>query len=175
MTVTREELHLRRVECRGFRRSDGLFDVEGRVTDTKSYVYPNGDRGDIPVGEPVHDMTLLLTVDTDLLIHNAVATMHFTPYKVCHGASDDVSVLVGMRIGSGWLNEVRKQWTTKDRCTHLFEMLNPMATTAYQTLSVVRGKPGQNPARINSCYAYSDTRDLVKQRWPERYIGEPRR
>lgn len=29
--VTREELHFRSIEMRGFRRSDGLYEVEGRV------------------------------------------------------------------------------------------------------------------------------------------------
>ena len=35
--VTKEELHFRRIDMRGYRRSDGLFEVEGRVTDRKSY------------------------------------------------------------------------------------------------------------------------------------------
>ena len=32
---TREELHFRRIDMRGYRRSDGLLEVEGRVTDRK--------------------------------------------------------------------------------------------------------------------------------------------
>jgi len=33
--VAREELHFRRIDMRGYRRSDGLYEVEGRVTDVK--------------------------------------------------------------------------------------------------------------------------------------------
>ena len=33
--VIREEIHHCRIEMRGFRRSDGLYEVEGRVTDRK--------------------------------------------------------------------------------------------------------------------------------------------
>jgi hypothetical protein len=32
----RAELHFRRIDMRGFRRSDGLFEVEGRITDRRS-------------------------------------------------------------------------------------------------------------------------------------------
>jgi len=35
--VTRNELHFRRIDIRGFRRSDGLFEVEGRVVDRKPH------------------------------------------------------------------------------------------------------------------------------------------
>ena len=35
-SVAREELHLRRIELRGYRRVDGLYDVEARMVDTKS-------------------------------------------------------------------------------------------------------------------------------------------
>ena len=37
--VTREELHFRRIDMRGWRRSDGLYEVEGRVIDHKPNVY----------------------------------------------------------------------------------------------------------------------------------------
>ena len=48
----RELTHTRVVTCRGFQRSDGLFDIEGRIVDTKPYRFRNRDRGgwiDAPV------------------------------------------------------------------------------------------------------------------------------
>ena len=47
-----------------------------------------------------------------------------------------------------------------------------MATAAYQTLAEVRFARGDQvdaagkPVRIDSCYAYSDARELVRRRWP---------
>ena len=35
--VPRDELHLRRIELRGYRRADGLYDVEARMVDTKTH------------------------------------------------------------------------------------------------------------------------------------------
>ena len=39
--VPREPLHTRRVECRGYRRADGLWDIEGHLVDTKAYPFAN--------------------------------------------------------------------------------------------------------------------------------------
>ena len=39
--VGRQLLHTRRVTCQGFFREDGLWDIEGRITDEKSYEHAN--------------------------------------------------------------------------------------------------------------------------------------
>ena len=55
--VTREELHFRRIDMRGYRRSDGLLEVEGRVTDRKPNDFtPYSGGRHVPAGVPVHDM-----------------------------------------------------------------------------------------------------------------------
>lgn len=169
--VTREELHCRKIECRGFRRSDGLWDVDARLTDAKTYPYSVGDRGVVPADEPVHDMSLHLTLDADLVIRDVTATMDSTPYAICPGAATGLAPLIGMRIRSGWLLEARERLTTHERCTHLFELLGPMATTAYQTLAIARPDPRENPAKINTCFAYSSDREVVHKAWPGRYTG----
>ena len=51
----RTRLHARRVSYEGFRRDDGLFDLEGHLTDVKDHDYAllTGLR---PAGAAVHDM-----------------------------------------------------------------------------------------------------------------------
>lgn len=171
MPVTRDELHQRRIDCRGFRRSDGLWDVEGRVVDTKTYAVRHGEQV-VSAGDPLHDMTLVLTFDSDLVICGVAVLMDATPYQVCSGAADIMSLLIGLQIKAGWLSEARKILNPNARCTHVFELLGPLATTAYQTLSIARGKPVDNPAKIDSCFAYSSARDVVRNNWPDRYTGE---
>ena len=61
--VDREPIHTRAIECRSFRRSDGLWDIEGHLTDVKAYPFSNEFRGEIKPGEPLHDMWIRLTVD----------------------------------------------------------------------------------------------------------------
>ena len=48
----REPIHHRRIDCRGYRRKDGLWDIEGHLTDVKSDPFPNTFRGEIKPGEP---------------------------------------------------------------------------------------------------------------------------
>ena len=53
----RDLLHSRDIILRGYRRADGLYDIEAQLTDTKSYGSANRDRGYIQAGEPVHALT----------------------------------------------------------------------------------------------------------------------
>ena len=46
--VERELLHLRDIELRGWQRSDGLYDIEAHLLDTKTYAFSNESRGEIP-------------------------------------------------------------------------------------------------------------------------------
>ena len=59
----RQHIHTRRVTCQGFRRADGLWDIEGHITDVKTYPFANDYRGTIEPGDPIHDMWIRLTLD----------------------------------------------------------------------------------------------------------------
>ena len=63
----REHLHTRQIECRGYRRDDGLWDIEGTLVDTKTYGFFSHARGDVEPGQPVHNMSIRLTIDDDLV------------------------------------------------------------------------------------------------------------
>ena len=70
--AARKELHLRRVEVCGYQRDDGLWDIEGRLVDTKTYGFDNFDRGRIEAGDPIHEMRLRLTLDGESLADAAL-------------------------------------------------------------------------------------------------------
>ena len=78
-TVPREPIHTRAVEIRGYKREDGLFDVEGHLVDTKPYDFKLA-AGLRPAGEPVHGMWLRITVNRELVIVDAAAAMDAVPY-----------------------------------------------------------------------------------------------
>ena len=42
--AARTPLHKRRLTIDGFEREDGLYDIEGRIVDTKPYRFKNRDR-----------------------------------------------------------------------------------------------------------------------------------
>lgn len=177
----RELLHLRDIELRGFRREDGLFDIEARLTDTKTYAFSNQDRGEITPGTPLHGMLARMTVDENMLIHGFEAATDFGPYAVCPAAAANFASLAGLRIGPGFIKAANGRVAGTDGCTHLRELLGQMATVAFQTLIVVRRQKQaapnamQNPTRpalINSCLAYADGGEVARRVWPDYYRGK---
>jgi len=80
---------------------------------------------------------------------------------------------------SGWSSEVKRRLRGARSCTHLMELLIPMATTAFQSLSasgltrVDRLDITGRPIKIDSCYAYGAQRELVRRKWPEYYRPPP--
>lgn len=163
---------------RGYRRDDGLFEIEGHITDVKSEPVRRSDgNGDIAPGEPIHDMWVRLVVDEDLVVKDIVAVTDSTPYAVCREAVEPMRVIVGERIKGGWTNMVKAKLGGAKGCTHLMEMLIPLATAAYQTLTTTRRtKPEAvdatgKPLKVDSCYAFGAEREIVKRLWPAYYRG----
>jgi hypothetical protein len=122
-------------------------------------------------------MWVRVTIDDDFVVHDAVAVTDHSPFSMCPEAAGPMTALKGLRIGAGWNAEVRRRLGGAKGCTHLVELLGPLATTAYQSLVHVRlSKPDVvdetgRPVKIDSCYAYASQRDLVRDRWPEFYTG----
>ena len=177
----RELLHLRDIALRGFQRADGMFDVEARLTDTKTYGFSNEDRGRIEAGEALHGMWARMTVDEALLIHRFEVAMDHTPFAVCPGAAPNFARLAGLTIGRGFLKEAAKRVGGVEGCTHIREMLQQMATVAYQTLYPVRLRkraelarpdgPRSAPALLNTCHGWSSDSPVIARGWPEFYTG----
>ena len=176
--VTREELHFRRIDMRGWRRSDGLFEVEGRVIDRKPHAFksPSGFKV-IPANEPLHDMGVKLVFDENMLVHDVVAFTTSAPYADCFGAGNALQTIKGLHISGGWSREVSRRLGGTQSCTHLMQLLIPLGTTAFQSLTTVRLdrpdalKDDGKPVKVDSCYAYSAERGVVMHRWPAFYTG----
>ncbi len=169
--------HVRHIECHGYRREDGLWDIEGHLTDIKTYPFDNAYRGLIEPGVPAHDMWIRLTVDAELTIRTAEASTEAGPYEICPAAALPMAELTGMMIGPGWRRAVQKRVGGTKGCTHLVEMLQPLATVAFQTvyadLKAWRSKtPSTKPPQLGSCYALRTDGEVVKDQYPEWYTGD---
>ncbi len=191
----RERLHTRSIEINGYHRTDGLYDIEAHLTDSKSTGQTNYDRGYIEPGEAIHDMWLRLTLDEQMHIKAVEAVSDRTPYALCPTAAPNFARLVGLRIKSGFLRDANHAVGGTVGCTHLRELLQQMATTAYQTINPARarremhaeGAPdergsdaldkritekwGGGNRMLNTCLAYDANGPLVKRRWPHLYTG----
>lgn len=174
--VHRREIHNRVIDMKMYAREDGLYDVEARLIDRKPFAFKRAINPiPIPAGQSLHDLWIRLTLDGDRFIRYVEASSDVTPYTICKGAEPTLNVLVGLRIGSGWSRRIKELLRGTASCTHLMEMLLPMATTTLQGmqgLNFNRHKlldPMSAPLQLDSCYAYSSEREVVKVLWPEHY------
>jgi len=169
----RQELHCRRIDMRGYRRSDGLFEVEGRLVDRKPNDFTPASGGkSVVAGEPIHNMGVRLVFDDAMLVRAVETFTDAAPYAVCPDGGQALQALVGLRMVRGWSVEVRNRLSGARSCTHIMELLTPLATTAIQSLSFLRQDRPEpldqtgRPLKIDSCFAYRAGGDLVRQRWP---------
>jgi hypothetical protein len=175
--VERKHLHTRRYEFQGYQRTDGLWDIEGRMTDTKTYGFPNEWRGEIKADEPIHDMWLRLTLDDDLVVRDIETATEASPFEICPQATPKYAAIKGARIGPGWTKRVKDLFGGPVGCTHHTEMLVAIATVAYQTIFSARNKWGdtdaetRRPAFLDTCHALASDSETVKTHWPQFYTG----
>lgn len=173
----RRPMHERRIAMHGYEREDGLFDIEGRVTDLKPCEFPITVGATVPPGQPIHDMWVRLTIDDGLTVRDVAATTDAAPYFDCREGAQAMQRMIGVRIGAGWSNEVRQRLGRTQGCTHLMELLIPLGTAAIQSLSLLlRARPvprraDGTPVQVDSCLALARDREVVLIRFPEHYTG----
>ena len=171
--IERTEIHQRQIDVRFFRRSDGLYEVEGRLIDRKTHAFRRLlQECDIPAGAPLHDITVRLVVDANSLVHDASASFSASPFTLCRQAAQTLEPLKGLKIGAGWNKRVRELLGGAASCTHIVELLGPMATTVHQGFAPERlarmTEPGNEDfkSKLDSCYSYGRDREVVAQLWP---------
>ncbi|MCY1204808.1 hypothetical protein D9M68_522150 [compost metagenome] len=172
----RRLLHTREVVCKGYVRTDGLYDIEGRMVDLSAegtwMIFH-----ELAPGEAIHDLRLVLTIDAELTIHRAQAFMETTATPYCGGAAAAYGQLVGLRIGPGFRQAAKERVGDVAGCTHLTELLGPMGTTAMQTLFSQRREarrrddtmpeqPMPRPSVVGTCHAYRMESPATAVIWP---------
>jgi hypothetical protein len=178
-SAPRKLMHNRTIECRGYERDDGLWDIEAHLVDTKTYLHTRRQGGtERRPGEPVHDMWLRLTIDLDMKVHDAEAVTDVGPYSHCGHIAPNFKSLIGLTIGPGWRRRTFELLGGTRGCTHLVELLGPLGTTAFQATGRAReGKHAassvmRRPYQLNACHVYQDDSEAVRERWPQFYTGK---
>jgi len=176
----RKLLHTREIRCCGYERDDGLWDIEGVITDVKTYSFETIDRGTVGAGIPIHEMHVRLTIDDNLKVHDIEATTELSPFKICPEIASGVKKLIGERVASGWTRLVQERIGGVAGCTHIMQLiLGPLATTVYQTVYPAMAKRRRDagiaedketkPGWLDSCYGWSSSGDMIKTRYPKFY------
>ncbi|WP_382157987.1 DUF2889 domain-containing protein [Hydrogenophaga sp. ANAO-22] len=175
--VTRRQVHLRRIHCEGFERDDGLFDIVGTLIDTKPFPIELEEKS-VGENQPIHHMSLCLTIDRDRLIHGVEAHTVEGPHAVCGAITESYRRLIGQRIQPGFILVAKRLFRAELGCTHMTELLPPMATTAFQMLwsgaddVTDREQPEHRNSPLGGCHALKTDGEIVRLHFPEQYTGK---
>jgi len=174
--AARERLHLRRVSYEGFRRDDGLFDIEAHLTDHKErdYMLAMGTRSkDVPV----HNMWARVTIDRRFDVIDIEAVTDEMPYPgQCDRIGPDYKKLIGSNLLKGFRKAIAENMGGVKGCTHLSELLGYLPTAAVQTFAGIKNEAeaaaGQKPFQLDSCHALATNTETVRVYYPKWFTGE---
>jgi hypothetical protein len=173
--VERELTHTRRVRFEGYKRSDGLWDIEAHLSDAKNHDF-RMKTGVRRAGQPIHDMWLRVTIDSSLTILDATASSDAVPYPGgCDTIAPAYKRLIGLNLAKDFRKRVREALGGLRGCTHLTELLGGLPTAAIQTFAgelPEDGQDGVKPFQLDQCHALDTTGQTVKVWYPKWYRGK---
>ena len=167
--------HTRAIQIEAFARDDGLWDIDAHITDvkTRDALLASGTR---PAGQPLHDLWLRITVDTQLNIVDAEAVSDAVPYpNFCDTIGPAYKKLVGLNLLKGFRDGVKQRLAGVNGCTHLTELANVLPTATIQALAgdVIDTRDGasgdqqsQKPFQLDRCHALRSEGEAVARYYP---------
>jgi hypothetical protein len=175
--IERKLIHRRTVICRGYERADGALDVDSSITDIKLRGTPLADNPVGP-GDPVHGMSLRLTVDDTLTLRDVIAVTDHSPFVICGAITPSFRQLIGVKLVRGFTKTVRDLVGGTKGCVHIVDLIGHAATVTYQTMGRKRRleatkTPGVTvrPSLLGTCHAWATNSPVVKREFPEFYAG----
>jgi hypothetical protein len=167
--------HTRAIQIEAFARDDGLWDIDAHITDikTRDMTLASGTR---PAGEPVHDLSLRLTIDTSLNVVGAEAVSDAVPYPgFCNTIGPAYRNLIGLNLLKGFREGVRQRLSGINGCTHLTDLAGLLPTATIQAMAgdVLDTRDGaateqqsQKPFQLDRCHALRSDGAAVAQYYP---------
>jgi hypothetical protein len=178
--VSRQLIHTRQIHTQVFRRDDDLWDIEISLIDTKGKDFHLASSMR-KKGEPIHHMTLTVTIDTQFKVLAAKAESLAVPYPgTCELITPDYSKLVGLNLLSGFRAEVKNLFKGIKGCSHITELCSVLPTAAIQGFAgeILQSRaeelsdPTQMPFQLNGCHALRTDGEVVKNHYKVWY-GAP--
>ena len=168
--VERELTHTRRVRYEGYKRADGLWDIEAHLLDSKNHDY-RLKTGVRRAGQPIHDMWLRLTIDRSFTIVEAVAATDAVPYPGgCEAIAPAYRKLIGLNLLRGFRKRTWELFGATQGCTHLTELLAGLPTAAIQTFAGEAKEErddGGKPFQLDQCHALQTSGETVRVWYPK--------
>ena len=173
--VERELAHTRKARYEGYKRADGLWDIEAHLTDVKSHDQ-HMKSGVRRAGQPIHEMWLRVTIDRHLNVLDAVASSDAVPYpNGCEHIAPAYKRLIGLNLAKDFRKKTRALFGGVKGCTHITELLDGLPTAAIQTFAgevKEEREDGRKPFQLDQCHALDTHSDTVKRWYPKWYKKE---
>lgn len=170
--VARVRAHTRRIIVEGFRREDGLLELDASLTDVKDTDYPLAS-GLRKAGDPVHLMYVRVTLDAEFTIVHAEACSEWVPYPGgCDTIGPKYSQLVGLNLVRGFRRTVGEMFDGVSGCSHITELLFSLPTAAIQTFATFRRETDDDvgkPFQLDRCHALETSTETVRRYYPRWY------
>ena len=167
----REPAHRRSISIQSYARPDGLWDLEGHLTDVWPTPVPMTSGKTLPAGSPMHAMWLRLTLDRTATIVAVQAVTDAGPYgEACGAITPDYSKLIGVQVARGYRDAIRRLLGRTAGCTHMNELAGAMGSAAMQAMwGDLKQDPDQKPFSIDGCHALASGSAQVMQYFPRWY------
>jgi hypothetical protein len=170
----RQKAHTRRITIEGFRRDDGLLELDACLCDTKAadYTLASGVRR---AGDPVHEMHVRVTLDAAFVIADIEACADWVPYPgACETIAPAYKQLIGVSLVRGFRRTVSEMFADVRGCSHLTELLMSLPTAAIQTYATFHRENedvGEKPFQLDRCHALETSSEVVRAYYPKWYRG----
>lgn len=177
--------HRRAITAEAYAREDGLWDIEARLTDTKPRDIELAGGGIRPIGQPLHDLWLRVTIDLRMNVVDAEACSDWVPYPThCDTIGPAYRKLIGLNLTKGFRKAVRERLSGVAGCTHLTELAGVLPTTAIQAFAgdvfnvrdgaTVNDPNPEPPYQLHGCHALHFEGEVVRQFYPRWYGYQPK-
>jgi hypothetical protein len=168
--VERELRHTRRVRYEGYKRADGLWDIEAHLSDIKNHDF-DLKTGVRRAGLSVHEMWLRITIDRKLNVVAAAASFDAVPYPGgCETIAPAYRGLIGLNLVRHFRQKAGELLGGVRGCTHLTEMLAGMPTAAIQSFAgemKEEQEDGSKPFQLDQCHALETSSQTVRMWYPK--------
>lgn len=167
--------HTRAIKVDAFKRDDGLWDLDARISDIKQLdvMLASGVRA---AGMPLHALSLRITIDREFVIVDAEAASDAVPYPGhCDSFSPAYKGLVGLCLTRGFRLGLKERLSGVLGCTHLTELAQVLPTAAVQAYAndVIDTRDGDvddglahPPFQIDKCRALRSDGPAVAKFYP---------
>lgn len=181
--VARTLRHRRAITAEAYLREDGLWDIEARLTDTKPRDIELAGGRVRPIGQPLHDLWLRVTIDLRMNVVDAEACSDWVPYPGhCDTIGPAYRKLIGLNLMKGFRKAVRERLGSVAGCTHLTELAGVLPTAAIQAFAgdVIQIRDdaedtsSEPPYQLHGCHALHFEGEVVRQFYPRWYGHQPK-